>query len=415
MKYSIYKHYAESEGFKKKLRSIQKKCEKYGNSFYVVVHDNNPYTVNIPCKTAKNGVVPCEMVDIEMVGSPLISGFELIGMLEHHDIPQAQTQEQSTDQCQETSQNIINDLTKGRVHIPARYRTAPAVCEHCKKNIIRTKTYLVRNTGTGEIMQVGSTCMKDFTGQGMSVEDVARFYDIEYDLAHLNDTVDPDSDDYIRAGGSRMMKTQDVIAYALAYIKKDGYIKSGQYDSTKSRLQDCFWGRCEDFSHEDMKPFFEQSAQVQEWARGINHSTCSDYMHNISVAMSTEYSRYNSLGYIGAGVNTWIKEQDKLAQAQLSPSKSQGQVGDKITVQINKVRALYSSTFGVGYGKCVNNTTYRMVDGQGNVFLWKTSTCPFDNLEQGQSFILRGTVKDHSVYKGENQTVLTRCKIVSAA
>ena len=47
-----------------------------------------------------------------------------------------------------------------------------------------------------------------------------------------------------------------------------------------------------------------------------------------------------------------------------------------------------------------------------NVIVWKTST--INDLTEGNSYKVRGAVKDHNEYRGEKQTVLTRCKIEEA-
>lgn len=44
-----------------------------------------------------------------------------------------------------------------------------------------------------------------------------------------------------------------------------------------------------------------------------------------------------------------------------------------------------------------------------NVFVWMTSS--YKDIEEGEVILLTGTVKDHKVYKGVKQTVLSRCII----
>lgn len=49
-------------------------------------------------------------------------------------------------------------------------------------------------------------------------------------------------------------------------------------------------------------------------------------------------------------------------------------------------------------------------DDAGNCFIWK-STSAFFNIAEGSQVRLRGTVKEHSDYKGTKQTILQRCKV----
>ncbi len=49
-----------------------------------------------------------------------------------------------------------------------------------------------------------------------------------------------------------------------------------------------------------------------------------------------------------------------------------------------------------------------MEDAAGNVFVWITSSTRV-RFDEGESYWIRGTIKDHKVYKNVKQTVLTRC------
>jgi hypothetical protein len=48
-------------------------------------------------------------------------------------------------------------------------------------------------------------------------------------------------------------------------------------------------------------------------------------------------------------------------------------------------------------------------DEQGNCIVWKATSNP--SMEIGQTYSVKGTVKDHTDYKGTKQTLLTRCSI----
>ena len=61
------------------------------------------------------------------------------------------------------------------------------------------------------------------------------------------------------------------------------------------------------------------------------------------------------------------------------------------------------------------NFIYKFADENGNTIVWKTSKCLCDELQQESYYTIKGTVKEQSEYKGDKQTVLTRCKISEAA
>ncbi len=85
-----------------------------------------------------------------------------------------------------------------------------------------------------------------------------------------------------------------------------------------------------------------------------------------------------------------------------------GQVGEKIKLNLTyKNLAWYETSYG-----CHEYTVwvYKFEDENGNLFVWKTQT-HVDGLDKGEAYTVKGTVKEHATYKGEKQTVLTRCKV----
>lgn len=104
-------------------------------------------------------------------------------------------------------------------------------------------------------------------------------------------------------------------------------------------------------------------------------------------------------------VNKIKKAEDSL-KATNSTSEYVGEIGDKIEVEVTlSFYTGWESNFGY------NNVTYLYTfkDEQGNVYTWKTGS--YLNKDKGSKLTLKGTIKDHSEYKGVKQTVLTRCKI----
>lgn len=78
-------------------------------------------------------------------------------------------------------------------------------------------------------------------------------------------------------------------------------------------------------------------------------------------------------------------------------------------VVIFKKRSTYDIPSYAGWGTdTVGINVFR--DDAGNCFIWK-STSAFFNIAKGSKVRLRGTVKDHSDYKGTKHTILQRCKV----
>ena len=47
---------------------------------------------------------------------------------------------------------------------PHEYREATTFCQHCNSNRRRNRVFVLRNVESGDHIQVGSTCVRDFIG-----------------------------------------------------------------------------------------------------------------------------------------------------------------------------------------------------------------------------------------------------------
>lgn len=102
-----------------------------------------------------------------------------------------------------------------------------------------------------------------------------------------------------------------------------------------------------------------------------------------------------------------IAEKVNALTASKSTSNWVGNEGDKITADFTFVEYHTYETHYSFYGEI--NFIYKFTDKQSNVFVWNTSTNK--DFEQGHTYTLTGTIKKHNEYRGEKQTVLTRCRV----
>ena len=80
-----------------------------------------------------------------------------------------------------------------------------------------------------------------------------------------------------------------------------------------------------------------------------------------------------------------------------------GEIGERLELYLTVDVAVPLEGF---YGK---STLYSMHDDCGNIFVWITGAKQW---EVGSEHHIKGTVKDHKLYKNQNQTILTRCSEV---
>lgn len=110
-------------------------------------------------------------------------------------------------------------------------------------------------------------------------------------------------------------------------------------------------------------------------------------------------------------------------------SKHVGNIGDKITVEVKLVHEFQYTDYKFNRYGGTDHFTYIFEDEHGNTLVWKTTNIlgmdvltrdgkdgkyyQFDSVRKGDICTLKGTVKEHTEYKGTPQTILTRCKITS--
>lgn len=121
----------------------------------------------------------------------------------------------------------------------------------------------------------------------------------------------------------------------------------------------------------------------------------------IKVEDIVEFSAWGT-GCYKLGAGDLVNER---LNATLPQSNSEwvGEIGARITITVTFVKKHgFMGRFGP-------STVYTFEDNDGNLFTW-FSTVEVKK-EIGETFILTGTVKEHSEYKNIKSTVLSRCKI----
>lgn len=97
-----------------------------------------------------------------------------------------------------------------------------------------------------------------------------------------------------------------------------------------------------------------------------------------------------------------IKEAVESLMFEPSPSEFYGKVGDKVILTLKVIKAIVMDGY---YGRSV---LHIFEDENQNVFTWTTGA---RHLEVGETYTLRGTIKNFQTFHNVKQTVLTRCFI----
>ena len=96
---------------------------------------------------------------------------------------------------------------------------------------------------------------------------------------------------------------------------------------------------------------------------------------------------------------------DKLIYDEPTPSRFVGKVGDRIEINIEVIQAISLEQDHYGNKK----TLHIFQDEELNEFVWITQA---KVLTVGSKLRMRGTIKEHKIYRNKNQTILTSCVIL---
>lgn len=400
--YSIYEGHMND--LMKKVTKIQNKCKKFGCEFHFAQVGEEIKEV----KDTDGNLVKCKFIIVEAEGTAVINGWEFVASVEH------------------TEAGNIFSKALTDVEIPEQYRNSNPICEHCNSNRMRKDTFIIRNAETGEFKQVGKSCLKDFTN-GMSASTAVWF-------ASLKDIFKEAEEAPVSCGyGKRYYSTREILQYTAETIRHFGYTKTDNGDSTRDRMERFMmvtngqtrW--MDDKVIEETKnlmtkvgfnPDSKEATEMVDNALNwiLNQETSNDYMHNLKVACSLDDTHWGRFGLLVSLFPTFnreleyqaMKAEQERKSKQERKSEHQGQVGSKLTIEVESVKCVTSwdSCFD-GYH---TTTTYiwKIVDLQGNVYTWKSSKW-MD--EENPPKVIKGTVKEHKVFREVKQTELTRCRI----
>ena len=364
-----------------KLNTFKKKYAKYGDAT-IEFSVSDKYAQ----KTHDNKNV--WVVDVDIEGSYKINNYEFVASLEYID---------------EKGKNLIKTISSD-VEVPSLYYTR-CECDHCKVNRYRKYTVLLKNIETGEYVQVGKSCVRDYLG--VDICHYASYLSIWESLDEYVESLNKESYGF----KARAYGVEDIICTTLEQVKHDGYIsKNTAYengtDSTSSRV----WHIFNETKNKYGEPLYtayeiteETRIKAKDIVKFINEADDSNnaYVHDLKLLLSLDYVDGDKLGLVVSSVGYYLREINKnIAKAKKIASQYVGNIGEKITFTATPV-CVYSdyNAYGVMYIYKFN------VDN--NEIIWKTSK-PLENSE----VTIKATIKEHSDFRGNKQTVITRGRII---
>lgn len=367
-------------------------------------------------------IVPVSRVPLTLTGeTPRLNGWRFVATLQHLD-----------------GENIVRTLPGEE--IPASYRNRGSVCDHCRANRRRNDTYILRHED-GRMMQVGSSCIRDFLG-GDDAADIAAKAEI---LALAASVASDEGGEGFGGGGAAERLLSAFLPVVAWCVRVEGW-KSRTVAREQGGIAtaDRAWILMTD-AKERLKASCEPSAEdiatgeaSEAWAdaltdEAVNAGT-SDYLHNLRAVARTGLASFRTAGIAASAVTAYqrhIGAERARAERAARPSLDAhvGNVGDKVTfglpAKVGKkgqplkgAPVVLSSLpvvldFVTGYETAYGYTTVlKFKTPEGATLVWKASGDPgIGRDDVGKRYTLAGTIKGHDVYKGAKQTTLTRCDV----
>lgn len=288
-------------------------------------------------------------------------------------------------------------------------------CDHCKTTRQRLVTYVVRNQESGETLQVGSSCLKDFTGQYTTIA-----------FPELSSSDDDEEGSFFGGRGEREYNPLTVLAVAWACVKLEGFKPANSYGgTTKDDVRTALSPSKSKADREwaaKIAPLADEAADKAKdllaWILSDDFRGDSDYVLNMKAVAAGKMVSARNIGLLASAPQAWAKalERSLIREREASvyansqyigtaPDKAKGIKGSRetLTVEIKAIRYLDSD-----YG---STTLYTMITEDGNVVKWFASKDILGE-EIGARYVIKGSVKAHKEWEGMKSTTLTRCAIV---
>ena len=337
-----------------------------------------------------------EVVDIDVINPVVVmNGWSFLAVIEHSKV----------------GNMIMKKLYD--VKIPEQYLNSDTYCEHCNTDRYRKYTYLVYKLVTGEIHQVGSTCLTAYLG-----------FDASLLLAHatfftlLNDMMEKEHGKMDKRG-IEAQELETFIKRTICYTQRFGYVsakKVREHNSKSNGNEDYkflsatgtdVWGmeyarsqtNCikDSIDTDETK---ETYTKIIEWVKGLEKK--SDYIHNIQVLVNRGYVTYKTATTAASIVGIYFANMNKKKVEDKKVSNHFGNFKERIDVDmVLKTRTPFEGQYG-------SSNCYRFETIDGNIAVWFTASV---TLEEGKRYVGKATISKHDDFKGSKQTIITRCKL----
>ena len=357
-----------------------------------------------------------KMVKVEIEGRmPVFNGWKFLASIEHNT-------SRIDDRFLKENQprNYINAtawLDDREIQVIESQREflqdCPANCEHCDLPRNRNQTFLLENTETQEQKQVGSSCIDDFLGHD-SLKKALWFFELD-DILHHNHLNDYVNNVFLSSSGQYPIPTELVVAMASLQIDAEGFVSRGDSNnmdvpSTSDRVRNAFSNPTDmhkslidAYVNDQPHKQLDKARDVREFYLSLD-SSGKQFIQSAKTLLASDFvnlrqgSNIGVLSFLPEGHRKELAKKTEIANTLNEHFGAEKQRGALKLKAVN-IYENYLAKFPYAL--------YTLKDDDGRTFTWKTSSA-LDAFDKGKTYTMKASIKDHDVYKGVKQTVLTR-------
>jgi len=352
-------------------------------------------------------------LSVEINGEvPVLKGWKFLARVEHR---------------REDGANLVHSHPSAGEEVPEIYRDRRE-CDHCGHNRYRKDTFIVKHVETGAYKQVGRTCLKDFMGH-KNPEALAKYF---AGIAEIEDylkafTSQASDDDFSEVGhGFRYVpqfQIEEILAFTSAWIRLDGYTSKTQareremvstaecvveHYGEPMRIEKAFGMDVFKVEYRD----YQLAASTLKWLyeKKTTESHLNDYFYNLYTMAESGEVEYKDFGYIVSLIPSYQRDVAKATEKTRKEHK--GEAKDEHFGEIKKREMFNFVCRNKFYTEGYYGVTviHSFVDEEGREAVWFASK--ESDIEIGESYKVKATVKEHGEYHGKAQTVVTRVAVV---
>lgn len=323
----------------------------------------------------------------------------------------------------------IRKLSNGEVLVshdaPEQYRATPTACDHCKTNRRRAVTVALRNTESGETVQVGRSCLADYLDDSNAVALA--------DWLEKVDKVAEETEQAASSGGGYGRAPRPETFSFMAYVSAVMVWNEGTYipGGTRGHASRDYYG--DKIDKYDDRPRVtpddsdnKAAREIVAWVRNLEG--VAGYLANLKAALASDIIPYKAIGLAASAFQakknadlseTERKEKEEAKAAREAAREEAAQRGaasehfgtvkvrDAFNLTVTACRQFEVDGYAYPYHP-ETKTAVSMTDEDGNNAVW--FACGAKDYRTGETFKVKATVKRHGTDRdGNKQTVLTRC------